>query len=74
MITNNPLSIALQAARERTGRNIGTAISKGLWQIQLIDSPTGKRGRCTITPVSGWIPGAEVLGVLNAITRNGLPS
>ena len=65
----DPFQIAVLAARERTGREeIGLTIDKGLFQVvSVVHEKPNRRGKSKVTPLSGWLRGADVIDFLNAL-------
>jgi hypothetical protein len=60
------LQRATFAARERTGRpGVGTQVKAG--KLQIVDVTYDARGKSTVTPLSGWLEGSEVLSALDAL-------
>lgn len=52
-------------ARARTGQNIGTEVSKGLFRVVSVSFDA--RGKSTVTPLSNWVSPAKIVDQLNAV-------
>ena len=55
---------ATLSARNRTGKNIGTEVSKGLFRVVVVSFDA--KGKSTVTPLSGWVSPAKIVEQLNA--------
>jgi len=60
------IQIATLVARQRTGKSIGTRIKQGKFQIVRVEY--AKNGKSTITELSEWLIGCELIPALNALT------
>lgn len=53
-------------ARQRTGdKSIGTRVKKGKFQVVRVEY--ARNGKSTVTEVSGWLAGSELIPALNAL-------
>lgn len=66
IIPTNPIQAATLAARERTGdKTIGTRVKQGRFQIVRVKYANG--GKSTVTPLSDWLAGRQLVEALNAL-------
>lgn len=65
-LPTNPIQVATLAARQRTGdKTIGTRVKQGTFQIIRVEY--AKTGKSTVTEVSGWLAGPDLIPALNAL-------
>ena len=65
--TMKDIQMATLNARQRTGdKSIGTRVKQGKFQIVRVEY--AKNGKSTVTELSGWLAGYELIPALNALS------